>query len=134
MRVPYPVLFPTWNRQWFHRPFEPLQSVDVKMLLLKSTLLVMLASDERVSKIHALSVHPFVCYGEASRGKALSKDRLAHWAVEAIEMAYKSLDLEPPVGCRAHSTRCASSWTLHRGVSVSELGGVPFTRLSSSTC
>lgn len=37
-------------------------------------------------------------------------------------MAYKSLDLEPPVGLLAHSTRgVSSSWALHRGVSVSEI-------------
>ena len=63
-----------------------------------------------------------MCHGAASKGKALSKDRLAHWIVEAIEMAYRSLGLEPPVGLRAHSTRgVSSSWALHRGVSVGEI-------------
>ncbi|XP_076128603.1 uncharacterized protein LOC143109685 [Alosa pseudoharengus] len=64
----------------------------------------------------------FVCHGSASRGKALSKSRLAHWIVEAIEMAYRSLKLEPPVGLRAHSTRgVSSSWALYKGVSVDDI-------------
>ena len=65
----------------------------------------------------------FVCYGAASKGKALSKDRLAHWIVEAIEIAYKSLDMEePPPGLHAQSTRgVSSSRALHRGLSVSDI-------------
>lgn len=204
LRVSRPVLFPAWDLPTVLRalsgpPFEPLSSVSIKLLSLKTALLLALASAKRVSEIHALSVHPtclrfsaggnrvvlrpnaaftpkvvtapfqnqlielssfspppfaseeeeslhtlcpvralrhyldgtkefrrcdqlFVCHGAATRGKALSKGRLAHWIVEAIELAYDSLRLEPPVGLRAHSTRgMASSWALHRGVSVGEI-------------
>ncbi len=39
-------------------PFEPLDCVDLKMLSLKTALLLVLASGKRVSDIHAFSVYP----------------------------------------------------------------------------
>lgn len=39
--------------------FEPLQGADLKLVSLKTVLLLALASAKRVSDIHALSVHPF---------------------------------------------------------------------------
>ncbi|KAJ7991244.1 hypothetical protein DPEC_G00295310 [Dallia pectoralis] len=47
----------------------------------------------------------FVCFGTAARGRALSKQRLAHWLCECIAVAYESTGLPAPVGVRAHSTR-----------------------------
>ena len=41
-----------------HPPFEPLDQVDLKVLSLKTALLLALASAKRVSDIHAFSVHP----------------------------------------------------------------------------
>ncbi len=35
----------------------------------------------------------FVCYGGQQKGKAVSKQRLAHWIVDAIALAYQSLSL-----------------------------------------
>ncbi|KAK0130871.1 hypothetical protein N1851_034445 [Merluccius polli] len=64
----------------------------------------------------------FVSCATSHLGKPLSKQRLSHWIVEAIAMAYSSVGLEPPIGLRAHSTRgMAASWALFQGVSVEEI-------------
>ena len=64
----------------------------------------------------------FVCFANPARGKALSKQRLSHWIVEAISLAYSSRGLPLPQGVRAHSTRgMATSWALFRGVSVTDI-------------
>ncbi len=53
----------------------------------------------------------FVCFGGQQKGRAVSKQRLAHWIVEAIVLAYQARRLPCPLGVRAHSTRgVASSW------------------------
>ncbi len=56
----------------------------------------------------------FVCHGVQQKGKAVSKQRLAHWIVEAVTLAYQSQGEPCPLGVRAHSTRSvASSHVLH---------------------
>ena len=35
----------------------------------------------------------FVCFANPAKGKALSKQRLSHWIVEAISIAYSSKGL-----------------------------------------
>ncbi len=61
----------------------------------------------------------FVCFGGQQKGRAVSKQRLAHWIVEAIVLAYQARRLPCPLGVRAHSTRgVASSWALARGASI----------------
>ncbi len=44
----------------------------------------------------------FVCHGGQQKGKAVSKQRLAHWIVEAVALAYQSQGQPCPL---AHSTR-----------------------------
>ncbi len=64
----------------------------------------------------------FVCFGGQQKGKAVSKQRLAHWIVEAIVLAYQARHLPCPLGVRAHSTRgVASSWALARGASIADI-------------
>ena len=64
----------------------------------------------------------FVSWATPHRGKPLSRQRLSHWIVEAISLAYESRGLQPPHGLRAHSTRgMATSWALFRGVSVHDI-------------
>lgn len=64
----------------------------------------------------------FVSWAQPHRGKPLSKQRLSHWLVEAIEAAYNSSGVQPPAGLRAHSTRgMATSWALFQGTSVEEI-------------
>ncbi len=46
----------------------------------------------------------FVCFGGQQKGRAVSKQRLAHWIVEAIVLAYQARCLPCPLGVRAHST------------------------------
>lgn len=176
-------------------PFEPLGRMDMKMLTLKTALLVALATAKRVSDIQALSVHPdctrfsendhkvsimvnpsfvpknpllecvpilleafhpppfttqeqerlhFLCPVRALKAyidrsaplrtsdqlfvswvkphKSISKQRLSHWIVEAIVLAYTSMGKVPPAELRAHSTRgMATSWALFKGVSVQDI-------------
>ncbi len=47
----------------------------------------------------------FVCHGGQQKGKAVSKQRLVHWIVEAIALVYQSQGEPCPLGVRAHSTR-----------------------------
>ena len=64
----------------------------------------------------------FVCYGGQQKGKAVSKQRLSHWIVDAIVLAYQARDLPCPLGVRAHSTRSvASSWALAHGASLADI-------------
>lgn len=60
----------------------------------------------------------FVCFATGSKGRALSTQRLSHWIVEVIAMAYRASGNDAPV-IRAHSTRgVAASWAAFKGVSV----------------
>ncbi len=64
----------------------------------------------------------FVCCGGCTKGRAVSKQRLSHWIVDAIMAAYTSQGLECPLHIRAHSTRAiASSWAWSRGMSSQDI-------------
>ena len=64
----------------------------------------------------------FVSWANPHKGKPITKQRLSHWVVEAIALAYTCQGLQPPVGLREHSTRgLAASWALFRGVSVQDI-------------
>ncbi len=64
----------------------------------------------------------FVCYRGQQKGKAVSKQRLAHWIVDAIALAYQSQGEPCPMGVRAHSTRSvASSYALVHGASLADI-------------
>ena len=64
----------------------------------------------------------FVCYGGQQKGKAVSKQRLAHWLVDAITRAYESQGEPCPPRLRAHSTRSvAASWALAQGASLTDI-------------
>ncbi len=68
------------------------------------------------------SEHLFVCYGGQQKGKAVSKQRLAHWIVDAITLAYQSQGEPCPLGVRANSTRSvASSYALVHGTSLADI-------------
>ncbi|KAI7801460.1 reverse transcriptase/ribonuclease H/putative methyltransferase, partial [Triplophysa rosa] len=64
----------------------------------------------------------FVFFGGQQKGRAVSKQRLAHWIVDAVATAYQSQDRPCPLGGRAHSTRgVASSWALAQGASLADI-------------
>lgn len=64
----------------------------------------------------------FVSWASPHKGKPVSSQRLSHWIVEAISLAYTCRGLQPPQGMMAHSTRgVATSWALFRGVSVQDI-------------
>lgn len=45
-------------------------------------------------------------------GKAITKQRLSHWIVNAITLAYSSSGLQVPAGLRAHSAKgLTTTWT-----------------------
>ncbi len=63
----------------------------------------------------------FVCHGGQQKGKAVSKQRLAHWIVDVVALAYQSQGEPCPLGVRAHSTRSvASSHALAHGASLAD--------------
>ncbi|XP_050925700.1 LOW QUALITY PROTEIN: uncharacterized protein LOC127142337 [Lates calcarifer] len=64
----------------------------------------------------------FVSWATPYKCKPLSRQRLSHWIVEAISLAYKCRGLQPPKGLSTHSTRgMATSWALFRGVSLQDI-------------
>ncbi len=175
LNPPRPHLVPSWDLPSVltalkEEPFEPLQSVELKFLSLKTVLLTALASVKRVGDLQAFSVDDsclefgpadshvvlrprpgyvpkvpttpfmdqvvnlqalpreeadpaiallcpvralrvyvdrtqsfrtsdqlFVCFGGQQKGKAVSKQRLAHWIVEAIVLAYQARRLPCPL-------------------------------------
>ncbi len=200
LNPPRPPSLPSWDlalvlRALITAPFEPLQSVDLKFLSMKTLLLTALASIKRVGDLQAFSVDDsclqfgpadssatlrlrpgyvpkvpttpfrdqvvnlqalppeeadpalallcpvralrqytdrtqsfrtseqlFVCYGGQQKGKAVSKQRMAHWIVDAITLAYEAQGVPCPLRLRAHSTRgVASSWALARGASLADI-------------
>ncbi len=200
LNPPRPHLVPSWDLPSVlsalrGAPFEPLQSVELKFLSLKTVLLSALATVKRVGDLQAFSVDDsclefgpadshvvlrprpgyvpkvptmpfrdqvvnlqalpreeadpaiallcpvralriyvdrtqsfrtsdqlFVCFGGQQKGRAVSKQRLAHWIVEAIVLAYQAWRLPCPLGVRAHSTRgVASSWALAWGASIADI-------------
>ncbi len=63
-----------------------------------------------------------VCHRGQQKGKAVSKQRSAHWIVEAVALAYQSQGEPCPLGVRAHSTRSvASSHALAHGASLVDI-------------
>ncbi len=195
-----PPLVPSWDLPIVlaglqRGPFEPLDSVELKFLSLKTALLTALTSIKRVGDLQAFSVSEeclvfgpvyshvvlrprpgyvpkvpttpfcdqvvnlqalpseeadpalallcpvralriyvtrtrsvrsseqlFVCHGGQQKGKAVSKQRLAHWIVEAVALAYQSQGEPCPLGVRAHFTRSvASSHPLAHGASLADI-------------
>ncbi len=64
----------------------------------------------------------FVCFGGKNKVTAITKQRMSHWIVEAISMAYEVCGLTSPIGVRAHSTRAmSSSQALFKGSSLEDI-------------
>ncbi len=64
----------------------------------------------------------FVSWMKPRTGKPITKQRLSHWIVEAISLAYSSKGLVSPPGLRAHSTRgMSTSWALFKGVTLQDI-------------
>ncbi|XP_073699777.1 complement factor H-like [Garra rufa] len=63
-----------------------------------------------------------LCYRRHQKGKAIAKQRLALWIVDAICLAYQFQDEPCPLGVRAYSTRgVSSSWYLAHGASLADI-------------
>ncbi len=64
----------------------------------------------------------FVCYRGKQKGKAVSKQRLAHCIMDAIALAYQSQGETCPLGVRAHSTwSVASFYALAHSASLADI-------------
>ncbi|KAL0177313.1 hypothetical protein M9458_026207, partial [Cirrhinus mrigala] len=64
----------------------------------------------------------FVCFGGQRKEKAVSKQRLAHWIVDAILRAYQAQDVPCLLSIRAHSTRgVAATSALAHGASLADI-------------
>ncbi|KAI2649139.1 Leucine--tRNA ligase [Labeo rohita] len=203
LNPPRPSTLPTWDLALVldaltGPPFEPIQSVSLRALSLKTALLLALASVKRVGDLQALSIDDsciefgpgdckltlkprkgyvpkvlstpfkaqvitlsafrpetsaepgtpdtllcpvravrtyiersrefrlldqlFVCFGGRTKGLPVSKQRLSHWIVDAVALAYSSKGVECPIGVCAHSTRgLASSWAWANGISIQDI-------------
>ncbi len=113
-----PVTVPTWDLPTVLRalkspPFEPLQSVELRPLMLRIALLLALASVKHMGDLHALSGHNHFL---------VTKQRLSRWIIDTITLVYSSLGQQCPMGLRAHSTRgITSSFLWSSGVSIAEI-------------
>ncbi|KAK0133476.1 hypothetical protein N1851_031000 [Merluccius polli] len=64
----------------------------------------------------------FVSYGGTTLGRAVSKQRLAHWIVDLIDLMYEHVGVDPPSRLVAYSTRgIATTWALLRGAPLEEV-------------
>ncbi len=57
-----------------------------------------------------------VYHGGRQKGNAVSKQRMAHWIVDAITLAYQAQGVPCPFRLKAHSTRSVA-----RGASVTDI-------------
>ncbi len=63
-----------------------------------------------------------VCHGGQQKGKAVSKQRLDDWIVDAVALACQSQGEPCPLEVRAHSTRSvAFSYALAHGTSLADI-------------
>ncbi len=98
----------------------PLEEADPALALLCPVRALRLYVD-RTRSVRS-SEQLFVCHGGQQKGKAVPKQRLAHWIVEAVALAYQSQDEPCPLGVRAHSIRSvASSHALAHGASLADI-------------
>ncbi|KAI2665191.1 putative RNA-directed DNA polymerase from transposon BS [Labeo rohita] len=71
---------------------------------------------------HALQRSGALCYGRQQKGKAVSKQRISHWLVDAVRMACQAGGLPCPLGVRAHSTKgVAASAAFANGGSLTDI-------------
>ncbi len=83
MNPPHPRTFPPWDLPTVLRalkgpPFEPLQSSSLRVLLLKTALLLALVSVQRVGDLQALSVNPACLEFGPNNSKVVLKPRLGY--------------------------------------------------------
>ncbi|KAI2666668.1 enzymatic polyprotein [Labeo rohita] len=120
LNPPQPHLIPSWDlavvlQGLQQDPFEPLQDQVVTLQAISPQ-----EDDPNLTPlcpVRALHIYMeqtqpfrrsdqlFVCYGGQQKGKAVSKQRISHWLVNAIRTAYQARGLPCPLGVRAHSTR-----------------------------
>ncbi len=99
----------------FHPPFSTQEQERLNVLCPVRALCTYVDKTAGFRKSEQL----FVSWATPHLGKPLTKQRLSHWIVGAITMAYNS---NGRACVRAHSTRgMAASWTLFQGVSVEEI-------------
>ncbi len=64
----------------------------------------------------------FVCYRGRQKSKAISKQRMAHWIVDVVTLAYQKQSMSYPLRLRANSTwSIASSWALAHGALLTDI-------------
>ncbi|KAI2646969.1 Protease HtpX [Labeo rohita] len=137
-------LIPSWDlavvlQALQQDPFEPLQSVDLNALSMKMALLTALTLVKRVGNLQALSINGSCLeFGLADshvvlrpqpgvltrkqKGEAVSKQRISHWLVDVIRLAYQNRGLPCPLGVKAHSTRgVAALAALANGASLTDI-------------
>ncbi len=76
----------------------PLEEADPALALLCPVRALRIYVDH--TRSFSSSEQLFVCHGGQQKGKAVSKQRLAHWIVEAVALAYQSQGKPCPLGVR----------------------------------
>jgi hypothetical protein len=115
LRPRQPIPIPSWNLSLVlqvlgHAPFEPIRSIDIKLLTIKSVFLVAAASARRRSEIHALSAEQdrFVVTGEGLRLLPrlcfLAKNQSLKYPGQPINLP--SLTRHDPNSCAWCPVRC----------------------------
>ncbi|KAL0189928.1 hypothetical protein M9458_017027, partial [Cirrhinus mrigala] len=98
----------------------PLEEADPALALLCPVRALRIHVDR--TRSFRCSEQLFVCFGGQQKGNAVSKQRLAHWVVDAITLAYESQGEPCLLGVRAHSTRSvASFYALAHGASLADI-------------
>ncbi len=103
---------PAWIRAHgsHHAPFRDqvvnlqalaLEEADPALALLRPVRALRIYVDH--TRSFSSSEQLFVCHRGQQKWKAVSKQRLAHWIVEAVALAYQSQGEPCPLGVRAHS-------------------------------
>ncbi len=73
--------------------------------------------------IEIQDLRPALCLPRSpAEGNAISKQRMAHWIVVSITLAYQTQGVPCPFRLRAHTTRSVgSSWALARGTLLTDI-------------
>lgn len=112
------VIAPLDLRAFYPPPFASLEQQRLNSLCPVRALRIYVNRTEGFRQSDQL----FVSWAKPRSGKPITKQRLSHWIVEAISLAYSSKGLTAPPGLRAHSTRgMSTSWALFKGVTIQDI-------------
>ncbi|XP_068108865.1 uncharacterized protein [Hyperolius riggenbachi] len=106
------------NQEWSLPAFHSEENNTLHSLDVSRVLKAYITATEEIRK----SDHLFLVPSGYRKGHGASSRTIASWLIKAIQGAYRAINVEPPDGIRAHSTRgMASSWAAYSNVSASKI-------------